>query len=270
MSHYRIGLAQFEPIPGDVESNAKRSTNLILKAVSKGADIIILPELSNTGYLYEDKSHALRVSEPVEGSKLVQSWISIAKQNNVYIVGGMNERYKNDNFNSAVLVGPEGIITVYRKVHLWDLENSFFAKGNEFPSVIQLPFAKVALQICYDLWFPEMSKKQELLGVELVCVPTNWSPTPDGSSYDKYGLFAGHHLMISNAMVNSMVFACTDRIGREKDLAFLGGSCVVDSSGKIIDDICSEKDEEVKVVEVSNYKDGHLFKENRREDLYKI
>jgi predicted amidohydrolase len=270
MSKYRVGLVQFEPIPEDISGNAEKASELVLKAISNRADIIVLPELSNSGYLFENKRHAFSLAESLENAKSINYWIKLAVQHNVYIVAGINERFGDDNFNSAVVVGPEGMIGVYRKIHLWDLENLFFTKGNEFPPIFELPFAKVGLQICYDLWFPEMSRKQALMGAELICVPTNWSPTPDGSAYDANGLFVGHHLMISHASVNHMSFACTNRIGSEKNLVFLGGSCVINSSGHIIDDICSRDNEEVKVVEVSNYKGKRGFLHDRREAFYEI
>lgn len=268
---YKVGLVQFCPKNGRIEENAKISTELTLEAISKEAKIIVLPELCNSGYLFENRTEALRFSETVNDSTSIKKWGELTKKYNVYIVAGLNEKDSDNCFNSAVLIGPNGLIDVYRKIHLWDEEMKSFSVGTKIPKIHQLPFAKVSFQICYDLWFPELSRIQALEGAELICVPTNWSPTPDGKTYDENGLFEGHYLMKSNSIVNNLTFACANRVGFEKNLNFLGGSCVINSRGDIIEGVCSREHEEVKIVEIEkNSLSQSGFISDRRSDVYQI
>jgi N-carbamoylputrescine amidase len=266
---YGVGVVQYSPVFGQVESNAAHSSELILKAVSDGADLVVLPELCNTGYIYDSRDHAYSCGEDITDSVSIRAWHKVALNHSVYVVAGMNERYQGRSYNTAVLIGPEGLIGVYRKLHLWDKENLVFHKGEAFPEVYALPFANVSMQICYDLWFPEVSRKQALLGADLICVPTNWSPTPEGKAYDQYGLFAGHYLLISNAIANNLAFACADRIGQECELQFLGGSSLIDSTGQVLH-LSGRDNEDVKVVQMNSSSDNKKFLVNRRTEFYKI
>lgn len=266
---YRIGLIQFAPKIRDNEFNKEHSLKLMKRAVEKNADLIILPELANSGLIFEDKEDAITYSETLDGSTATE-WKKFAKENNVYIVAGFNERVGDDCYNSALLIGPEGIIDTYRKIHLvgW-VEGTYFNRTNELPKVYELPFANVGLQICYDVWFPELTRWQALNGANLICVPSNWFATPDGTDYDVHGLAAPHHLMMSSSIVNNVSFANASRVGTEDDTIYIGGSCVIDHTGKLVNGLASKSEEEVKVVTMPINKDVTRFYFNDlRHDIY--
>lgn len=264
---YGVGVIQFSPVFGNCERNSETSSRLIGEAARLGANLVVLPELCNTGYLYESREHAYALGESLDDSHSIRAWTTAANRFDMYIVAGMNEQYCGKSYNSAVLVGPQGVIGVYRKLHLWDKEKRAFHPGDELPHVYELPFVRVSMQICYDLWFPELSRKQALMGAELICVPTNWSPTPDGAAYDQFGLFAGHHLMIAHSIANQLAFACADRIGEENELAFLGGSCILDRFGQVAG-LCGAEQEEVVVTRFCNDSCERIFLQDRRGTLY--
>src|SRR5690625_453415 len=179
MMTYKIGLIQFAPRLQDNEYNREHSVTLMKEAVEKGADIMILPELANSGLIFHSQEEAYACSEELDGETATE-WKKLAKENNVYIVAGFNERDGDVCYNTALLIGPEGLIGKYRKLHLvgW-VEAKYFEKSTEMPQVYELPFAKVSLQVCYDVWFPEISRWEALQGADLICVPSNWFATPD-------------------------------------------------------------------------------------------
>lgn len=267
--NYNIGLIQFAPKIRDNEYNKEYSLKLMKIAVEKNADLIVLPELANSGLIFNDAKEAFDCSETLDGSTATE-WINFAKENKVYIVAGFNERVGNSCYNSALLIGPDGIIDSYRKLHLvgW-VEGKYFKRTNEMPKVYELPFANIGLQICYDVWFPEISRWQALKGANLICVPSNWFATPDGTDYDQFGLATPHHLMMASSIANNISFANASRIGLEGDTIYIGGSCVINHTGKIVDGLASSTEEEVKVVTMPINKDVTRFYFNDlRHDIY--
>lgn len=264
---YTIGLIQYEPKLKDNEFNRHHSINLMEEAVKKGANLLILPELSNSGYVFDDKADALQFAEELTG-ETVTEWAKLAKKNDIYIVAGFNEKANDICYNSAILIGPTGLMGNYRKLHLWGIEKDFFEVGNELPEIFDLPFARISIQICYDMWFPELSRIQALNGVDLICVPTNWSATPDGKEYDERGLFVGHYLLVTNSLINNISIACTNRIGKEETIKFIGGSCVVDEGGNIVSEIASYENEEIKLIRMESVSKNKVFLKDLRKDIY--
>jgi len=267
---YKVGLIQFAPKIRDNNYNRNHSVKLIKMAIDKNADLIILPELANSGLIFSNQEDAYDCSETLEGETATQ-WKNLAMENKVYIVAGFNERVGSECYNSALLIGPDGIIDTYRKVHLvgW-VEGEYFEQTSELPKMYELPFVKIGIQICYDVWFPEMSRWHALQGAELICVPSNWFATPDGVSYDNHGLAAPHYLMKSSSIANNLAFANASRIGTEDETEYIGGSCVINNNGQILDGLASEFEEEVKIVTMSIEKEiTRYYFNDLRKDLYK-
>ena len=114
------------PKVGEIDSNVKKSLTMIEEASKNGANLIVLPELANSGYVFNSREEAFKLSEEIPGGKTSKAWMDSAKKNNVYIVAGINERDDNLLYNSSVIIGPTGYIGTFRKVHLWNEENLFF------------------------------------------------------------------------------------------------------------------------------------------------
>lgn len=267
---YNIGLVQFAPKIRDNLYNKKRSIELISEAIQKKANLIVLPELANSGLIFTDQEDAYRHSETLE-SEIVTEWKKLSRENDAYIVAGFNERVGNECYNSALLIGPEGIIDTYRKIHLvgW-VEGEYFKKTKQMPKVYELPFAKIGIQICYDVWFPEISRWHALQGAELICVPSNWFATPDGIAYDRHGLAGPHYLMKASSIANNVAFANASRVGKEGTTDYIGGSCVIDKNGQILNDLASEEKEEVKIITMSIEKEiTRYYFNDLRKDIYK-
>ena len=145
--------------------------------------------------------------------KTCQLWAKAAARLKVYIVAGINEREGNLLYNSSILIGPEGHIGTFRKVHLWNEENLFFEPGNLGFPVFKTPIGRIGTFICYDGWFPESYRLCALQGADIICIPTNWVPIPG----QKKGREAMANILVMAAAHSNAVFvAAADRIGIER------------------------------------------------------
>jgi len=212
----------------DKEGNLARSLGWIEKAAALNADLVVLPELCNSGYVFETREEAWALSEEIPNGPTTQAWIEAAARHNVVIVAGITEREGAKLYNGAAVVGPNGFLGRYRKNHLWAAENLFFEPGNLGMPVFQIGAGRIACAICYDIWFPETFRLAALQGADLLCVATNWVPMPQQPS--NLPVMA-NILAMGGAHSNSMFVAAADRIGVERGQPFLGNSLIVSHTG---------------------------------------
>ncbi|WP_206455502.1 nitrilase family protein [Aurantimonas marina] len=227
-STLQISCAQFEPRIGELERNVATSLSLIASAADAGSDLIVLPELCNSGYVLASRQEAFELSEDAATGPSIAAWVKAAAERNVYLVAGFLERDGVRLYNSAIVVGPDGPVGTYRKNHLWDAEALYFERGDLGFPVFHTSFGRLGVLICYDGWFPEAWRLLALQGADLVCVPTNWVPMekqPDGLPA------MANVLCMGAAHSNSMVVAACDRVGMERGQPFIGQSLIVDHNG---------------------------------------
>ncbi|MBO0873621.1 MAG: hydrolase [Pseudonocardia sp.] len=222
-----VACCQLAPVFGDVEANRALLAEAVAAAASDGAGVVVLPELANTGYMFESLDEARSVAEPVDGPT-VREWRALANAHGVLIAGGLAENAGTGTLhNSAVLVDGSGVLARYRKAHLWDREPEWFEPGSEPPPVVDTEVGRVGLLVCYDLEFPEWTRTIGLSSADLVCVPVNWPllPRPDGE----------RPIEMTNAQAaaytNGMFVAVCDRAGRERGCDWVGGSVVIGPDG---------------------------------------
>ncbi len=242
-----IACIQMEPVIGDKPTNIARSIGFIETAVERGAELVVLPELANTGYVFRDRQEAAELAEPVPGGETTAAWSEIASRRNITIVAGITERAGDTLFNSAVVIGPDGYIGRFRKVHLWGDEKKVFSPGDLGFPVFQMPFGRLAVAICYDGWFPETFRAAALQGADILCVPTNWVPMP-GQPADRHAM--ANTLVMAGAHSNNLFVACADRIGVERGQPFEGQSLIVDRHGWPIAGPASRHREEILIAEI--------------------
>lgn len=173
-----VACIQMEPIFGETSHNVAASIAMIEEAAAQGANLMVLPELCNTGYVFSSREEAHSLAETIPQGPSSEAWIACAARLNIYLVAGITEREDETLYNSAVIIGPEGLIGRYRKVHLWGDEALYFTPGNLGFPVFKTRIGTIGCQICYDCWFPESFRMAALQGAEIVCVPTNWVPIP--------------------------------------------------------------------------------------------
>ena len=222
-----VACCQVAPKIGDLAYNRTLTERVIRQAASVGAQIVVLPELVQSGYLFHDRSEALSLSEPSDGPA-INLWKALAKELNILIVAGFCERLGADQLaNSAAMIDAQGLRAVYRKAHLWDEENAIFSAGNAPPPVVETAFGRISMMICYDLEFPEWVRLPALAGAQLLCAPVNW---PDGPRPERERLAEVVRVQ-ANASVNRLFIAACDRHGHERGVGWVQGSVIVDADG---------------------------------------
>jgi N-carbamoylputrescine amidase len=178
--------------------------------------------------VFETMAEALSLGEDAASGPSVLAWSELAARRGLYVVAGLCERVGDRLYNSAVVIGPAGVIGRFRKVHLWDQENRFFTPGDLGFPVFDLPFGRIGVLICYDGWFPESYRACALQGADMVCIPTNWVPMPEQPPNRDV---MANTLVMAGAHSNSMHVIAADRVGVERGQPFLGCSIIVAPTG---------------------------------------
>ncbi|AHZ68219.1 hypothetical protein OU5_1140 [Pseudomonas mandelii JR-1] len=222
-----VACCQVAPKIGDLAYNRTLTERAIRSAALQGAQVVVLPELVQSGYLFADRDEALTLSETTDGPTL-RLWTALAKELNVVVVGGFCERLQGDALaNSAAMIDPQGLRAVYRKAHLWDAESEIFSPGNDAPPVVETVHGRIGMLICYDLEFPEWVRLPALAGAELLCAPVNWPDGPRPPTERPAEVVR----VQANASVNRMFIAACDRHGHERGVGWVQGSVIVDADG---------------------------------------
>jgi N-carbamoylputrescine amidase len=225
----RLGLVQStnqftDPAEGRAQCGAAAAA-----AFDDGADLVVLPELIAGGYRL-DRAHQARVAEPFDGPT-VQAWCALARRYGGHVVGGFAERDGDAIFNTAVLVGADGVLLHYRKLHLFRGERDVFEPGDLGLPVRTTPLGRIGLCICYDLRFVETLRILGLEGAQLVCVPTAWVPGFDAGRWDDAGMSPQGQAALVQANLNQVFVACASQVGAVGELSFLGSSLVCGPDG---------------------------------------
>lgn len=225
MGHTLIaGYFQFDPVFGDVRGNLRT----VVRALEQedGVDLVVLPELPFTGYSFRDRAElALHAEDPRE-SDTVDALITLCRKKGMHLVTGFAERAGRRLFNSSLLLGPEGIVSIYRKIHLFMNERLYFDPGDAPPGVHDIGGARVGMMICFDWVYPEMARILALRGADLICHPSN--------------LVLPHcqRAMPVRCMENSVYAITANRFGTEErpgsSIRFTGGSIVAGPGGEEI------------------------------------
>jgi predicted amidohydrolase len=223
----RVACQQLAPAIGELEANRALCLAAIAEAVDAGAEVIVLPELITSGYMFESTEEAAEVAIAPD-HELLREWADVAAQANVVVIGGFCERGDDGLvYNSAAVADAAGVRAVYRKLHLWDNEHAIFTPGNQTPPVIETGVGRIGVVICYDLEFPELTRSVALAGAQLLAVPTNWPlfPRPDGERPSEATI------AMATGRINKMAVACADRLGLERGQDWTGGATIVDPDG---------------------------------------
>ena len=226
----RIVCAQYAVRDDDPKVNRERSVATIREAARTGTDLVVLPELANSGCDFpRDRAQDLAEELGGSGGPALRAWQELAGELGIFVVGGLLEREGDALYNSAAIVGPGNFFGRYRKTHLWDGEKLLYQPGRDLP-VFETPFCNVGVLICYDAWFPEAARALALRGADLICVPANapddW--VPEEQRLGNLTMLNAH--AISHANANRLFVACANRIGS----GYLGRSCIVDPAGGVL------------------------------------
>jgi N-carbamoylputrescine amidase len=227
----RIGIAQITA-RGEPDENRELSVAAASQLFDDGAQLVILPELIVPGYRLE--AEFLRSgAEPLDGPT-VHAWSELARSVGGLVAGGFCEREGEGLFNTAVLVGDDGVLLHYRKLHRFASEKDIFTPGDRGLPVVETVFGKIGICICYDLRFVETARILALTGAELICVPTAWLTGFDEVRWDSDGFCPQARGAQLQANLDQVYIACASQAGRAWDQDFLGSSLVCDPRGKTL------------------------------------
>jgi predicted amidohydrolase len=226
----RIGCQQLAPVLGDLSANRALALGAIGEAIEAGADVIVLPELITSGYMFESPEEAAAVAIDLD-HEILAEWGAEAERADVIVAGGFCERGDDGRiYNSAAVFDASGLRAVYRKLHLWDREKLVFSPGTEPPPVFDTRLGRLAVIVCYDLEFPELTRSVALAGVQLLLVPTNWPLVPRPAGEHPPEVMIG----MAAARVNRMAIACADRLGTERAQEWTGGTTIIGADGWVL------------------------------------
>jgi predicted amidohydrolase len=219
----KVGYFQFHPIFGKVQKNLKAVVDALTNI---SADIIVLPELPFSGYNFKDRHELKSLSEEVKNSSIVETLIKICKDGDFYIVSGFAEKNSDKYFNSSLLIGPEGLLHTYRKLHLFNQEKNWFDPGDIPLQINEVKGIKVGMMICFDWIFPEVFRSLSVLGADLICHPSNLV------------LSYCQQTMLSRCLENSVFAITANRFGADirphGKIVFTGKSQVVAPKGELL------------------------------------
>lgn len=217
----KAGFVQFAPVFCDPEKNLEKLHTMLEKAPE--ADLLVLPELCNSGYNFQSRAQAMEYSEEVGESKFINFLHDYCRRKSTWVASGFNERHKDTLYNSSVLVGPDGLAGKYQKIHLFLNEKDIFAPGNAGLPVFSTPFGKIGMLVCFDWIFPEVWRILALKGADIICHCSNLV-LPG---------FAQRSVPV-HALLNHVYVITANRTGTEDQLTFTGMSTISDPKGNVV------------------------------------
>jgi predicted amidohydrolase len=220
---YRVAAIQFEPTLFSKSANLEALLRLTNEAAAEGAKLIVTPEMATTAYCWATRDEITSDVEPVPGPT-TRRFAEMAADHDCWIVVGLAEVDPETDiyYNSAVLIGPEGPVGLYRKTHAYISEPKWAKDGDLGLPVFETPIGRIAMTICMDACYPETARVPALAGADVICFPTNWlsekSPSPS---------------WMARAAENGVYLVAANRYGLERGVQFSGGSAVIDPDGSL-------------------------------------
>ena len=219
---YKVAAIQYEPTQFDKEKNINNLVKLCEEAAKGGAKLIVTPEMGTSGYCFLNRSEIKNLVEKIPGPTTKQ-FEKIANKHSCFIVIGLPEVDEDTKlyYNSAVLIGPNGIIGKHRKSHSYIAEPKWSAPGQEH-LVFETDLGKIGILICMDIHFIETARLIALQDADIIIHISNWLGERTPAPY-----------WISRAFENSCYLIESNRWGLERTVQFSGGSCVINPDGTI-------------------------------------
>lgn len=230
----KIALAQINSILGDLDKNLQIHVNYCEEAVSKGADVIVFPELSLTGYSLKDLNYEVAIN--VSTSKKLDKITELSKKIDI-VLGFAEESNSYAIYNSSAYLADEKIINIHRKIYpptytIFE-ELRYFSAGKKC-DVFETKFGTTGMLVCEDMWHISLPYIQAMKGAKII-FGIAASPTRMGTNTEKfknYEINSEQHKTFARLL--SLYFIFTNRVGYEDGVNFWGGSEIIDPFGNIV------------------------------------
>ena len=224
MNTWPIACVQIDCTLGDPEANLAAVLEGLIAAAQRGARLVVFPECILSGYCFRSKAEAMEQAQTLPGPAS-DTLAAACRRLGAFAVVGLLERAGEALYNSCMLLGPDGLIAVYRKIHLPFLGVDRFVTPGDRPFAVQdLGGLRIGMNICYDGTFPESARVLSLLGADLIVLPTNW-PT---------GAIGTIKLTEARSLENNVYYAAVNRVGEERGFRFVGRSRIVGPDGEVM------------------------------------
>lgn len=222
----KVGYVQFRPKFGDKEYNVSKMIDM---ASTLDAEVIVFPELANTGYVFKSKEEIAALAEPYDGPS-IKRMQEFSKRKGALLAFGFAERFGDVFYNSAAVVTPEGEVKIYQKVHLFNEEKLYFNRGDKF-FTFTWHDTVFGVMICFDWIFPEAMRTLALMGAQIVLHPANLV------------LPYCQDAMVTRCIENRVFEITANRIGVERGLKFTGASQITAPGGIVLHRAAKTKEE---------------------------
>ncbi len=221
---YRVSALQLNPRLLEPKENLSSLTEMLAPLET---DLVVLPELCLSGYMFDNKEEVSSISEEIPGGMAFETLRMLSRDNNFSLVYGFAELSGDKLYNSAALLNPNGSYYVYRKTHLFWNEKLWFQPGDSGLNVFEGKYGvRLGLMICFDWQFPEAARTLALKGAQVICHPSNlvlpWC----------------QQAMITRSLENRVFSITSNRTGTEtrggQSLGFTGQSQILGTKGEIL------------------------------------
>lgn len=264
----------------DVEHNVAKAIAKIREAAAQGAQIVCLQELFKSLYFCDVEDHEnFKLGEAIPGPT-TELFGDLAKELGIVIIASLFEKRAPGLYHNttAVLDADGSYLGKYRKMHIPDdpgyYEKFYFTPGDLGYKVFNTKFGKLGILICWDQWYPEAARITSLMGAEILFYPTaiGWDTNEQDPATNEEQYNAWQTIQRSHSVANGVYVVSVNRVGREADQQFWGGSFVSNPFGSLLY-LASHDKEEVKVVELDldkteYYRTTWPYLRDRRIDSY--
>ncbi len=260
----------------DAAANIDKAAALVRQSAAAGANIVCLQELYASRYFPQTvdvKHYDLACPMPTPAVEVMQA---VAAENKVVLIVPVYEcAQPGINFNTAVVVDADGaILGKFRKVHIPDApqyqEKYYFTPGNLGYPVFRTAYGTIGVAICWDEWFPEVSRILGLKGAQVIFYPSAIGSEPDHPGYSSQK--AWETVITSHGIVNGLFVAAVNRVGQEDDMSFYGGSFISNPFGEVLARGDNTSDQIVAarldLRQIKQFRDIFQFHRDRRPETY--
>lgn len=220
----QAAVIQFNVKQGDVDANLAYVREALPRVAAQGANLAVLPEMWSSGFAYKNLNElALRTE------RIVAELLELSRKHKLVIVGSMPEPNGDKVFNTIHVIDNGTLAGVYRKIHLFSLlgEDRAFSGGESW-LLADTSIGKVGVIICYDLRFPELSRRLAVEGAQVICVPAQW-PKPRQEHW--------RTLLRARAIENQLFVVSCNTCGMVGKLDFFGMSMIIDPKGELLGEL---------------------------------
>ncbi|MEJ2723236.1 MAG: nitrilase-related carbon-nitrogen hydrolase [Deltaproteobacteria bacterium] len=267
MRDLKIAAVSMSSETGKIEKNLERTASYVAKAAKMGADIICFPELSVTGYTL---THPASIYGRLRSEAIIERIVGMAREKGLLVIAGMVDLAEAEGpYIAQVVVGPAGMVGLYRKTHLSPPEKGIYAAGQEL-GIFSYRHVTFGIQLCYESHFPELSTLMALRGAEIIFFP---HASPRGEPEEKMESWMRH--LPSRAFDNGLFLVACNQVGKSGEgLSFPGVALALNPAGRVMEAYCGHREEMIlvklsrDVLEEIRKHRMKYFLPNRRPELY--